>query len=98
MSVEERAQIGHLKNFFNIRRNIAQLQVTMQAAGSGKQSNDGSETAAVDESYVAEMKKKILVLGEHTVDVNAQRVCLSAGGDAPIAANHGNFANGPCIH
>ena len=62
MGVEQGDQSGHLQNLVDALGQIAQLQIAAGVAGTGQQPHQHSQSAAVDENYLAKMQNDVAAI------------------------------------
>ena len=72
---------------------VAELQVSMHLAGAGEGADDGAESAAVDESDLAQMQNDGAAIAQQPCHMRAQRFALAAGNDSSVAVHDGDASN-----
>ena len=90
MGVKQSDQVGHLQDFVNDRRKLAQFQIATGAARAGQQAHQHSQSAAVDESDFAQMQHDVGAISQEVVDMQVQDFGFT-GRDAPGATDDGDF-------
>jgi hypothetical protein len=94
--VKQGDQAGHLQDFVNDRGELAQLQIATGAARAGQQPHQHTQSAAVDESHLAQMQCDVAAITQKVVDVQVQYLSLTRG-DAPATADDGDLPDFSCV-
>jgi hypothetical protein len=75
---------------------LAQFQIATGAARAGQQPYQHSQSAAVDESYFAQMQRDVNTITQEFVDMQVQ--CFGfTGRDAPAATDDGDLPDSACV-
>jgi hypothetical protein len=72
---------------------IAELQVSVDLAGAGEGADDGAESAAVDESDLAQMQNDGAAVAQQPGYMRTQGLALAPGNDSSVAMHDGDSSN-----
>jgi hypothetical protein len=76
----------------NDRGELAQLQIATGAARAGQQPHQHTQSAAVDESHLAQMQGDVAAITQKVVDVQVQYFSFT-GGDASATTDDSDLAD-----
>jgi hypothetical protein len=83
----------HFQNFAEMFRHVAKLQVSAHLAAAGQRADHRAQSAAVNESHVAQVQNDGAAVAQQPGNVRAQGLALAARNNPPIAAHDGDASD-----
>src|SRR5580658_4344301 len=93
MRVEQLGQVRQFQNFAHVFGHVAELQVSVDLAGAGEGADDGAESAAVDESDLAQMQDDGAAVAQQPGHMCTQGLALAASNDSSVTVHDGDSSN-----
>ncbi len=91
VGVKQGDQGGHLQDFVYGLGQIAQFQIAAGAADAGQQPHQHSQSAAVDENYLAQVQNDVAAIRQQFANLFAQQLGFTAGHNAAAATDDGDI-------
>ena len=91
--LEKRMQVGQRQNLAHHFRDVAQLHVAVTGSQTSKETNDGTQAAAINESDIAQMQHNLFQIAIETLNTAAKAVHFWSAYDAASAVNHDNITD-----